>query len=902
MAIFLDIALQTLYLTLKIWNFSKGLSLQHSTMDPDQLLKKISDLQAEIDRLRSAESEHQRSRERLNLMVELTRNLTLDLDELLEQSLQRLAHTLPQADIGVIYLYDHRKELLIPKACFGYDREPLLQIRLKPGESMSGKVFLQGRSILVHTPGQVKQEAGPLSERNQALYSKATQRARITSNICVPLQTPAEKFIGTLTLSSSHSTFTQLDLSLLEGVAGQIGHAASHAQLFSALRESERKYRLLVEHLPVGISETTPDGTPLYFNQNALDINGYSREDIEHLNAADLYVNPRDREDLAANLQKFGHHSYEHPLRQKNGRTIWVRGTTRAIRDESDQIVSYLGIQQDISKEYILQQRRQAVESVRREVWGMQRESDIERVLVSVRSNLTDLGIPFQACGINIVDGTSDPPTVRFHSMRKDGEWVRTDGEKAGLTVLRFWRGGEPVYRTDLDTSDPYSERDIINSITAHPVRSVLDIPFAYGTLAFNSSRPDAFSQQDIELMRELAGVLNEGFQRLADLRALDVKDEQFRHAQKMEAIGHLAGGISHDFNNLITVINGYSAFLLDEFSKDDPYHSDLNEIHQAGQRAATLVRQLLAFSRRQTVAPEVINLNEVVLELNQMLQRLIGEDIQLQVSTISQQATVYADRSQLEQIVINLAINARDAMPHGGHLDLSTSLLQVDAESAQRYVHLEPGTYVRLAVSDTGSGIDEQTLSHIFEPFFTTKEVGKGTGLGLSMAYGAVRQNHGHIQVRSQLERGTTFEILLPQTNTLPTREINKSTATVGGSETVFLVEDEDMVRDLGVRLLERNGYRVLSASNGADALQQIERHRGPIHLLITDVVMPGIDGPELAQRLAPLRPETRVLFISGYVHSTHEERSGMAPESILRKPFSEEHLTRKVRSILGD
>jgi len=876
--------------------------LEHPIINPEQLLKRIDDLQAEIDQLRSAESERQRSQERLNLMVELTRRPTLDLDELLEQCLQRLVQTLPQAEIGVIYLYDPRNEVLVPKACFGYDREHLLQIRLKPGESMSGKVFLQGRAILARTPSQVEKKAGPLSERNQTLYSLATQSAKITSNICVPLRTSAEEFIGTLTLSSTQGAFSKQDLPLLEGVAGQVGHAASHAQLFAALRDSERKYRLLVEHLPIGISENTPDGTPLYFNQNALDINGYSREDIGHLNATDLYVDPLDREHLTASLKKFGHHSYEHQLRQKDGRIIWVRGTTRAIRDEHGQIISYLGIQQDISEERIQLQRRQAIENVRREVWKMQRESDIEHVLVSVRCSLADLGIPFQGCGINIVDGTSDPPSVRFHSMRKDGEWVRTDGDTGTLTVLRFWRDGDPVYRTDLNAADPYGERDIINAIHAHSVRSVLDIPFAYGTLAFNSPRPEAFSQQDIELMRELAGVLNEGFQRLEDLRALDVKEEQFRHAQKMEAIGHLAGGISHDFNNLITVINGYSAFLLDEFAKDDPHHNDLNEIHQAGLRAATLVRQLLAFSRRQTVEPEVVNLNTVVLELNQMLHRLIGEDIQLQVSTIPQPATVYADRSQLEQIVVNLAVNARDAMPHGGRLDISTSLFEVDAESAQRYVHLRAGIYVQLAMSDTGSGIDEQTLSHIFEPFFTTKEVGKGTGLGLSMAYGAVRQSHGHIQVRSQLDRGTTFEIFLPQTNAPPAREMSESTATIGGRETVLLVEDEDMVRDLGVRLLERNGYCVLSASNGTDALRQIEAHSGPVHLLITDVVMPGMDGPELARRIGPLRPETRVLYISGYAHSAQEERGGMVPESILRKPFSEEHLARKVRSILGN
>lgn len=430
--------------------YRKILPLQRLIPDPEQLLKKVDDLQAEVDRLRSVELERLRSEERLKLMAELTRHLTLDLDELLEQCLQRLAHTLPQADIGVIYLYDPREKALVPKACFGYDRELLLQVRLQPGESMSGKVFLHGHSILTHTTEQIEKKAGPLSEQNHDLYTQATRGATIKSNICVPLQKSAKEFIGTLTLSSTQGIFSEQDLPLLEGIAGQIGHAAAHAQLFAALRESERKYRLLVEHLPVGISETTPDGTPIYFNQNSLAINGYNYEDIDHLNIADLYVDPRDRARLVDNLHQYGHHSYEHQLRQKDGHIVWVRGTTRAIRDEDGHITSYLGIQQDISEERIQQQRRQAVENVRREVWGMQRESDIERVLVSVRSNLTELGIPFKSCGINIVDGTSDPPSVRFHSMREDGEWVRTDGDKGTLTVLRFWRGGEPVYRKDL--------------------------------------------------------------------------------------------------------------------------------------------------------------------------------------------------------------------------------------------------------------------------------------------------------------------------------------------------------------------------------------------------------------------------------------------------------------------
>ena len=730
-----------------------------------QLFEELNDLRQQATEFKVAEEKRRREMvKRLDLLLNLIRHLALDLDALLAQVIHNLGQVLPDADIRVIYLYDPQQQLLVPRACYGYDNEKLLQIRLQPGESMSGKVFQHGRPILTCTAAEVEAQAGALRPENERLYAQAIRATVIRSNICAPLRTFGGEVIGTISLSSTYAAFDAEDLPLLEGVAGQLAQTIANAQLFTALRESELKYRLLVEDMPIGICENNPEGERIYYNPRALEMLGFQPEDLASLRAEDLYVNPEDRKELIENLLHKGFHDYEYPLRRKDGRVIWIRGISRAIRDEAGKIVRYLGIMEDVTESRRREIRRFALQRVREEVWRMETESDIEKVLVAVRESLESLQIPFHSCGINVVDGSIDPPTVRFHSMTERGEWIKTGGEKSPATVLSFWRRGTPVYRRDLDAEDLYQERSMLLQVFKHSVRSVLDIPFAYGTLAFNSFEPEAFSEQDIAVMQELAGVLAEGFRRLEDLRALDFKEEQLRQAQKMEAIGHLAGGIAHDFNNLITVINGYSEFLLDELDPDDPHHQSAEEISKAGERAAGLVRQLLAFSRRQILEPEEVDLNEVVADLDKMLRRLISEDIELVTSQAPVLGRVYADRGQLEQIILNLAVNARDAMPRGGRLTIETANVDLDETYVRQHVDLHPGSHVLLVVSDTGVGMDAETQSHIFEPFYTTKGLGKGTGLGLSTIYGIIRQAHGHILVDSEPGQGATFKVFLPQ------------------------------------------------------------------------------------------------------------------------------------------
>ncbi|MBX5491711.1 MAG: PAS domain S-box protein [Chloroflexi bacterium] len=381
-------------------------------------------------------------------------------------------------------------------------------------------------------------------------------------------------------------------------------------------------------------------------------------------------------------------------------------------------------------------------------------------------------------------------------------------------------------------------------------------------------------------------------------------REEQLRHAAKMEAIGRLAGGVAHDFNNLLTVIHGFGELLQAELEPDDPHRSHVVEILQASERAAALTHQLLAFSRRQMLQPEVLDLNDVVLEMDQMLRRVLGEDITLTTVRRAGLGHVRADRRQLEQVLLNLAINARDAMPQGGKLTIETANVELDAEYVQRHITVSPGSYVMLAVSDTGCGMDAETQAHIFEPFFTTKEPGKGTGLGLAMVYGIVKQSGGYIWVYSEVGRGTTFKIYLPRVQAVAAatpRQPMVRPLPPQGRETILLVEDEPQVRTLARIVLEGCGYTVLAASCGAEATRLATEHCGPIHLLLTDVVMPGMSGRELARTLAAHGQPVRVLYMSGYTNDAIVQHGVLDDEfTLLQKPFTPDALAWAVRRAL--
>jgi two-component system cell cycle sensor histidine kinase/response regulator CckA len=399
-----------------------------------------------------------------------------------------------------------------------------------------------------------------------------------------------------------------------------------------------------------------------------------------------------------------------------------------------------------------------------------------------------------------------------------------------------------------------------------------------------------------------VAAIVN-NYRDVTDRRILE---EQVMLSQKMEAIGRLAGGVAHDFNNILTAIGGYTDLLLADLPPDDHRRHDVEEIYQAAQRAAGLTHQLLAFSRRQVLQPKVINLNSLVPDIEKMLRRLIGEDILFATVPHPHLGNVRADPGQLEQVIVNLAVNARDAMPDGGRLTIETRNVELDAEYAADHPTVKPGRYVMLAVTDSGVGMDEETRSRIFEPFFTTKVRGKGTGLGLATVYGIVQQTGGHIWPYSEPGRGTTMRVYLPRVDA-PTDPIehpsDAAPDTLRGSETILVVEDEAPVRAVTRQLLERNGYTVLEAPDGPAALALVDGAAGSRHidLLLTDVIMPGMSGRELADKLKARRPNVRVLFMSGYTGDAVVRHGMLEPGlAYLEKPFRPPVLLKKVRGVL--
>ena len=419
---------------------------------------------------------------------------------------------------------------------------------------------------------------------------------------------------------------------------------------------------------------------------------------------------------------------------------------------------------------------------------------------------------------------------------------------------------------------------------------TVIDVEITYHTLTFEDRPAELVLAQDVTERRRIEKELRQS-------------QEQLLQSQKLESVGQLAGGVAHDFNNLLTVITGQSDLMLRRLGESDPMRRRAEEIKKAAERAAGLTRQLLAFSRKQVLQPKVLDLTETVAGMDKLLRRLIGEDVHLVTVLAPDLGKVRADPSQIEQVLMNLAVNARDAMPEGGKLTIETQNTYLDETYARQHLSVVPGPYVMLAVSDTGSGMDAETQAHMFEPFFTTKEVGKGTGLGLSTVYGIVKQSGGNIYVYSEVGQGATFKVYLPLAS--ETAEAGEQSPAESArerrTETILLVEDEESVRLLLVETLEAEGYTVLAASGGEEALRVCELHGGPIHLLLTDVVMPEMSGRQLVERLSEKCAGVRVLYMSGYTDNAIVRHGVLEPGvSFLQKPFTPAAVISKVREVL--
>jgi len=585
------------------------------------------------------------------------------------------------------------------------------------------------------------------------------------------------------------------------------------------------------------------------------------------VNVADTYIDPEERKMWQPLMEQEGIvRNFQKQLQHRDGTVIWVEENARAACDAEGRVLFYEGSFQDITE------RKRAEESLR--------ESG---------EKLKEL---------------FDEAPVGYHEVDTEGHITqinRTELEMLGCTAEEVL--GQFVWKFIVEKES--------RKAVAAKLAGEISLSKAFERTYRRKDGTTFPALIEDRLLRDSEGRIigiRSTIQDISDRKRAEQEkaslEEQLRQSQKMEAIGQLAGGIAHDFNNLLTIIKGYSQLSLIKLKEGDPLKGDIEEVKKATDRAADLIRQLLAFSRRQVMEMRVLDLNILLQNLDKMLRRVIGEDIELVTLLAEDLGRVKTDPGQIEQVILNLAVNARDAMPSGGKLTIETANVELDGAYARRHVAVTPGRYVMLAVSDTGVGMTPEVRDRVFEPFFTTKEKGKGTGLGLSTVYGIVKQSEGNIWIYSEPGHGTTFKIYLPCVEE-PLEEARRKRVKEElphGSETILVVEDEEKVRKLAVQILERQGYRVLEAAHGDDALQLWgQQKNGPIHLMVADVVMPGMSGRELARYLEPLHPEMKVLYMSGYTDNAIVHH-GILEKGLdfIQKPFTIEGLINKVREVL--
>ena len=675
----------------------------------------------------------------------------------------------------------------------------------------------------------------------------------------------AEGFYTTEYTPSQGAIILQLTFNLLKREGKVFGISVfgkditERKQAEAALQESEERFRSLVENATVGIYRTTPEGRILMANPALIRMLGFQNfEELAVRNLEEEGFEPGyTRSDFHARMERDCEvKGLEVAWAKLNGEAIFVRESARAIRHKDGKILWYDGVVEDITAE-----KKAEAEHVRL-------VTAIEQSGEAVVMTNTNGDIEYVNAAFTRVTGYSREEILGQNPrVLKSGKHDQEFYQHLWQTILngQIWRG--EIVNQHKDGS-LYTEQMTISPIVDER-----------GQIThFVATKQDATERKSLEA--------------------------QLQQAAKMEAVGRLAGGVAHDFNNLLTIINGYSELLLEKFAADPSTGGYLKEINDAGGRAASLTRQLLAFSRLQVLAPQVLDLNALVTNLEKMLRRLIGEDVQLNTLLDPALRRIKADPGQVEQVLMNLAVNARDAMPIGGYLTLETRNVELDDEYARNHPTVTPGPHVMVSVSDTGVGMTPETQARIFEPFFTTKGIGKGTGLGLATVYGIVKQSGGSIWVYSELGQGTVFKIYFPLIGeSSPESELPKTAADLAaGTETVLMVEDEEGVRSLVRLALVAGGYDVLEADSAQKALAICANHPGPIHLLLTDVIMPEMSGPEVASKVAALRPGIRVLYMSGYTDDAVLHHGVVSQDMpFIQKPFSPLALRRKIREVLG-
>jgi PAS domain S-box-containing protein len=785
---------------------------------------------------------------------------------------------------GIAYAQQDEEKTVSPVAHAGYDSGYLETIGIRwsdtpPGRGPIGTAIRENNICIF---------GDTANDPRFAPWREAALQRGYAAIISLPLRVAALPF-GVLAIYSGQvNAFEKSEVELLTEMANNLafGITALRSQEESrrataALQEAEAKYRQLVEQVPAisYVAEAGAFGPFLYMSPQVSTILGYKPEDClanprfwwEHLNPEDHAQ--ALREDTWEEGRPF---QIEYRMRRNDGEEVWVRDEAVIVRDPHTGKRLTRGLLVDITE------KKHAEEALRE-------SEERYRNFVAQSSE-----------GIYRME--HDPPIPCHLSIDEQLAWGYKYGYMAECNDAMARMYGRPSAQELI--GKPLSDFLVLH----HPVTRQFMEKFIRGGYRISDQESielDAQGQKRI-FRNTMVGTIVDGHWVRTWGITRDVTErlhleEQLRNAQQLEAIGRLAGGVAHDFNNILSIIMGHAELLL-ATGVDERSRNGLEQMRRAAGRAASLTQQLLAFSRKQVLQPKVLDLNETVADVQKMLSRVIGEDIELIASLHPSLMSVKVDPSQVEQVLMNLAVNARDAMPQGGRLAMETSNVEIQEDEA-RDLDLAPGRYVMLRVTDSGNGMDAVTLSHVFEPFFTTKPMGKGTGLGLSTVYGIVKQSGGGIQVESAPGRGTAFHIYLPATkgSTIKPADRLSQMRVAGGSETILIAEDEPDLRELARIFLESYGYKVLEAGSAEQAIRAAEEFGEPIHLLLTDVIMPGMSGRQLAENILHKDPNTKIVYMTGYTDDMVVQHKVLEPGvQLLQKPFSKAELALKVRSTL--